>query len=70
MPYVAEQPDPDSLIATSPEGVRAYAKDAVDRFPLYRGIKLMSDRPLFAGRKTAHIQWIVHQGRFRRGGDS
>lgn len=68
MPHRIKQMHPDSLIAEYP-GVKAYAKDIRDQYPLYRGVKLMADGPTLAGRRTAHLTWVVHLARFRSGGD-
>ena len=71
MPAKVIVPPEDCLLASFSVLVKLYALDARDKYPLYRGVKLLSGIPvpMLDGRRTAHLTWIVHEQRFRRGGD-
>ena len=62
-------PDPACLIVSHSSGVDVYAPDMQEDYPLYRKIKLIAKEPILLGRRTAHMVWIVHEQRLRRGGD-
>ena len=69
MPAAIIIPDPDSLLASFTHLIKCYALDYKEDYPLYRRIKIIGHVPLFGGQRTAHLVWIVHLARFRRGGD-
>jgi hypothetical protein len=71
MPGRIVVPDPESTVAYHSE-LRAtlYMKDLREEFPLYRYLKVITQKPWAAGKRTAHLTWIVHHKRLQRGGDS
>ena len=68
MAYKIKKMDPDALICER-EGVKVYAKELREEYPLYREVKMITTAPWFMSRRTAHFVWIVHQKRLRKGGD-
>ena len=61
-------PPLEARIAIRP-GAAIYAKEMREEYPLYRGIKVITDEPFYHTRRSAHLTWIVHLGRCKGGGD-
>jgi hypothetical protein len=69
MPAKTIIPPADARLAST-GGVDLYLLPLQEQFPLYRDIKLIAVRPLFLSRRVARLSWIIHEARFRRGGDA
>ena len=69
MPNKIKKMDPEAMIAER-DGIKLYMRDIIEDYPLYRKLKLVSQGPIYAQRRTAHVTWIVHLIRLQRGGDS
>lgn len=69
MPRQLIIPKPEMLLAKC-EGAQLYFRDANDDKPLYRGCKLIGDKPLFGARRAAYLSWIIHERRFARSTDA
>lgn len=62
-------PDIATMFAKRADGVRVYAKDLNEQFPLYRHVKAIGENPILGKRRAAHLTWVIHEKRLVRGGD-
>lgn len=61
--------DPDSIISRHESGTILAVGPLRDEYPLYRQVRVLMPRPARGRRKFSYwCTWIVHQARFKRGG--
>ena len=62
--------DPDSIIGRHPTGAVLAIGLLQDRYPLYRTVRVVLPVPKKRTKFSYWCTWIVHQARFKRGGDA
>lgn len=70
MPFHIKRPSADSCIAVHETGAELFVFPDKPDAPLYRRFKLITPTPWHKGRHTALVDWIIHEQRFRKGGDA
>ena len=68
MPNRIARPPEDAKLGDYVPELSLYLLDARDEYPLYRDVKLIARVPCLLGRRTLRLSWIIHEGRFKRGG--
>lgn len=70
MPFHIVRPTLDARIALHDSGAELFVFPDKADAPLYRRLKLITPTPWYKGRHTAFVDWIMHEQRFRKGGDA
>lgn len=71
MPAKLGPVDPYSIIGEHPQGAVLSLCAPKDDYPLYRDLRLITPAGQGVGARRSHrLTWIMHDQRFRRGGDA